>query len=253
MKKLNPSYVLIPFQELIGNSQNNVLMGLRLVEKIDKFPEPTAEEMQFMQIYFNGHITEITKSKSLFKDWLLKNGFEDINNAIRTTMERLFVYKSIEAKLKEDPNFDFEELQGELAIKANKENFPNLMKRVNGFFEKPLDYTDSMMSLNNARNCFVHRNGIVGEKDLNNEAIDKLEILGNRFKMFFKKGNEEIIAELGKPGPENAALMLGAENFKIEFEKGQKIDFTLKEFLAIINTCVFIKADIEVRIKNNVA
>lgn len=252
MIKLNADYVLLPFQELIGNSQNNVLIGLRLVEKIDTFPEPTPEELQFNQIYFNGHITDLNHSKSLFKHWSLKNGFEDIHTAIRTTLERLYVFKFIESKMNQNSEFDFSELQKELLTKANKENFPTLLNKINDFFEEPLAFRKYIESINNARNCFVHRNGIVGKKDLNNINSDKLEILGRRFKTFFKKGDEEVVAELGKPGPENAALMLGAEEFKIEFNEGQKIDFRLKQFVDIINICVFIKADIEVRIVDNV-
>jgi hypothetical protein len=45
--KVNPHYVLAPFHSLLGDCQNNVLMGLRIVEKLDKFPEPTQEELQF--------------------------------------------------------------------------------------------------------------------------------------------------------------------------------------------------------------
>lgn len=74
-------------------------------------------------------------------------------------------------------------------------------------------------------------------------------ITGNRFKMFYKKGDEEVLAEVGKPGPENAALMLGAEEFKIEFSIGDKLDITLKQFIDILNTCIFFNADVEEKLK----
>jgi hypothetical protein len=44
-------------------------MGLRIVEKLDKFPEPTQEELQFFQLSIGGQITDIVKSKTLFKRW----------------------------------------------------------------------------------------------------------------------------------------------------------------------------------------
>lgn len=52
-----------------------------------------------------------------------------------------------------------------------------------------------------------------------------------RFKFFFKKGNQETPAVLGQPGPENAGLMLGAEEFQLEFSIGQSIDLSLRQFL----------------------
>ena len=67
--------------------------------------------------------------------------------------------------------------------------------------------------------------------------------------MFFKKGDEETIAEIGKHGPENAALMLGAEEFQIEFVKDKEIELDLKQFIDILNTCVFVRADIEEKFK----
>ena len=65
-----------------------------------------------------------------------------------------------------------------------------------------------------------------------------------RFKFFFKKGNQETPAVLGQAGPENAALMLGAEEFQLEFSIGQSIDLSLRHFLDVLNTCVFIRAEI---------
>jgi len=253
MKHLDPNYVLIPFQQLLGNCQNNVLLGLRLIEKVDKFPEPTDEELQFMQIALNGHITEIGQSRLLFKEWVLKNGFEEIHNSIRITLERLYVFKEVEKEVNKNPKLDIPELESKLRLKANKSNFPNLVEEINNLFPEPLQYQTQMETINNARNCFVHRNGIVSSKDFNNDTNDKLIIKGSRLKMFFKKGEEEILAEFGKPGPENAALVLGAEEFKIEFEKDNRIDISLKQFIDILNTCVFINADIDVKLKKNIA
>jgi hypothetical protein len=79
----------------------------------------------------------------------------------------------------------------------------------------------------------------------NSPQKDKLIIFGRRFKLFFKRGEEEVLAQLGKPGPENAALMLGAENFEIAFALDQSIELSLKQFLDVLNTCVFVRADIE--------
>ena len=68
---------------------------------------------------------------------------------------------------------------------------------------------------------------------------------GGRFRQFFKRGEMEVLAEIGKPGPENAALMLGAEDFVIEFPVGQAIQLSLKQFLDGLNTCIFLRADVD--------
>ena len=108
MTKLNSAYVIIPFKQLLANCHNNVLLGLRLVEKIEIFPYPTNEELQLIQIQLllGNRASDISQTKELFKQWLLINGFEDIHSCIRTTLERLFVFKAIENQLKDNPSLD---------------------------------------------------------------------------------------------------------------------------------------------------
>jgi hypothetical protein len=251
--KLNPHYVLAPFQNLLEECQNNVLMGLRLVEKIDKFPEPTQEELQFFQLSIGGQVTDIANSKSLFKKWVLVNGFEDIHKCFRVTLERLYILKSIDNKLKSGEAFKAEDVEAELKVKASNLFFDQLVNSVNSLMQEPLEYQKHILSFNNARNCLVHTNGILTTRHCNNPEKDKLTIIGNRFKMFFKRGEEETIAEIGKPGPENAALMLGGEEFQIVFSKDEAIELNLKQFIDILSTCVFVKADIAEKLKKNCA
>jgi len=251
MMKLNQAYVIIPFKQLLANSHNNVLLGLRLVEKIEKFPEPTNEELQLIQIQLmlGNQASDISHTKELFKRWLLINGFEDIHSCIRTTLERLFVFKAIENQLNDNPSLDIKGVESDLKIKANKFNYPTLCNAVHTELKDTLTYERHLESINNARNCLVHRNGIVTTKDCNNDQKDKLIITGNGFKMFFKKGDEEVLAEVGKPGPVNAALMLGAEEFNIEFNIGDRLNITLKQFIDILNTCIFFNANVEEKLK----
>ena len=97
------------------------------------------------------------------------------------------------------------------------------------------------------------RSLLMGNVECTNPEKNKLVIHGTRFKMFFKTAQAEVPAELGKPGPRNSPLMLGAEEFQIEFGIGQLLEISLKQFIDILNTCVFIRADIESRLSKNVA
>ena len=220
-------------------------MGLRLVEATDKFPDPTPEELKFFQLSFGSPLADLKLSTMRFKAWILVKGLGDLQKCIRTTLERLLVFRTIELKLQAKDKIDIERCEEELRHKANKSNYPDLIEQINSLFDEPLRYQDELGSFNNARNCLEHDNGIVGEKRCNNKEKNKLIIHGSRFKIFFKTAREEVPAELGKAGPENAALMLGAEGFQIEFALGQSVELSLKQFIDILNTCVFVRADIE--------
>ena len=251
MTTLNRNYVLAPFHNLISNCQNNVLMGLRIIEKVDTFPGPTPEELQFFQLSFGGPVTGLEQSKVPFKKWILVNGFEDVCKSITATLERLLIFRTIESTIKKNKKFNIEESERELRLKVTRLDFPELIARVNSLFEEKLQYQKEVESFRKARNCLEHAHGTVAKRDCNNPEKDKLIIHGNRFRLFFKKDEAEVLAEFGKAGPENAALMLGAEEFQIEFPLGQSIELSLKQFIDILNTCVFIRVDIELKLKES--
>lgn len=237
--------MLAPFHSLIGDAQNNVLLGLRIVEKVEYFPEPTAEELKFFQLSLGGKIADISESKTLFKKWVIVNGFEDIHKCLRVTLERLYILKTAEKQIHTlDPNA-LRTLEEDLRVKASNFYFDALVNAVNATLANPLKYRREIESFNNARNCLVHTNGFVTPRHCNNGEKNRLTICGNRFRLFFKRNEIETIAEIGGSGPENAALMLGAEQFQIEFSLGERIQLDLKQFLDILNSCIFIKADIE--------
>jgi hypothetical protein len=251
---LNKNYVLAPFHQLLSNCQTNVLLGLRLIEKVELFPPPTPEELQFFQLSFQtsgvGQLDTLDQTKGLFTRWLLTNGFEDIHSSMRVVMERLFVLKMVAVELEKEPDLLIPERELELGTTASKFDFPALLKRVNGLFPHPLNCAECLLSFNSARNCLVHTGGIVTERHCNTPAKDKLVVRGSRFRLFFKRGEIEVLAEIGKPSPENAALMLEAEDFVIEFAVGQPIQLSLKQFLDVLNTCIFLRADIDLKLGN---
>lgn len=249
MTKLNPAYVLAPFQALIANCQNNVLMGLRIVERVNELPLPTPEELQFLQLSFGAPSVDLEKNRSAFRRWLLLNGFQDIHGSIRVGLERLFVFETTKGKLQNDPNVKIDDLEKELYSKVTRFHFPQLIREVSGLFSQPFEYLRHAESFNAARNCLEHTNGVVTERHCNNGTKDKIIIHGHRFQMFFKNDDQEVPAVLNQPGPENAALMLGAEEFRFEFSIGQAIELSLKQFLDVLNTCAFIQADIGSKIK----
>jgi hypothetical protein len=171
--RLNKNYVLAPFHQLLSNCQTNMLLGLRLIEKIDHFPPPTAEELQFFQLSFQtggvGQLQTLDQNKALFTRWVLANGFEDIHSSMRVLMERLFVLKTVAAELEKEPALLIRERELELGQRASEFHFPTLLERVNALFPRPLDSAECIVSFNSARNCLVHT-GIVTERHCNTPA-----------------------------------------------------------------------------------
>lgn len=222
-----------------------MLLGLRLAEKVEIFPGPTAEEIQFFHVAFRGPSADLGQSKARFKRWMLLNGLRDIHQCVGAALQRFIIFKTIEAETKLSSTLNIEAREGELRRHLSRLHYPDLLKKANLVCSEPLILQEAIDSFNRARNCLEHSVGTVAKRFCNSPQKDKLIILGRRFKLFFKRGEEEVLAELGKPGLENAALMLGAENFEIPFVLDQPIELSLKQFVDILNTCVFVRVDIE--------
>jgi hypothetical protein len=252
MTILSRDEVLAPFAALMSNCQNNVLIGLRLAERAEKFPEPTPEELKILQVTFGENLISFDESKALFRKWLLLNGFEEIHKCLRTTLEALYVFKRIEHEAASNPALDEHKRVKQLRSQARSFKHPQLVAQINLVFREPLEFQTEINSFNSARNCLVHANGVVARQYCNNEGKNKLIIYGRRMKLFFKKGELEVPAEIGATGPENAALLLGAEDFQIEFVEGQALDISLKQFREILSTCVFIHVHLAIRLSKKV-
>jgi hypothetical protein len=176
-------------------------------------------------------------------------GFSIYLHRFRVGLERLFVFETTKARLQKSSSIQIDDLEKELYVKVTRFPFPQLIREVSDLFSEPFEYLKHAESYNAARNCLQHTNGIVTERHCNTAGRDKIVIHGHRFKMFFKTGDQELPAVFNQAGPENAALILGAEEFEFEFSVGQAIELSLKQFLDILNTCVFIQADIGSKIK----
>jgi hypothetical protein len=246
---MNSDYVLAPFNYFLSNCQNNVLLALRTIENTDEFPIPTPEELSFIQLTLDDKGLDFKKTKSIFKKWVLLNGFEDIHKAIKGLLERLIVFKDIEFELKNNKNLQVEEFERNRLAQARVWKTPQLFDELKRRYGIKLECENHFTSFNAARNCLIHTDGIVTERHCSNGTKDKLIIYGQRFKLFFSKGDEEIEAELGRAVPENTGLMLGAEEFHIEFSLDEPVDLSLKQFVEILHTCVFMRAEIDALLK----
>jgi len=244
---LDAKDVLAPFRELLGKSQGNVLLGLRLVERIERFPSPTAEEQDLIhRVSLMGPAVDMAQGKRDFKAWILRNGLEEVHASVRVTLDRLFVYKTIEQAIQADPSQDISHLEDALKTRIIRLDFPTILQEVNSMLTKPLTLTDHVRTINNARNCLVHSHGVVVRRFCNNAAKDRLSLkLRKMILFYFKDGRRTVIDRKDHPGVENAPIHTAAVDYDIEFSLGAQVDLSLQQFIDVLMTCFFLGAEIE--------
>ncbi len=250
--RLNIDGVTSALFALVNECQNVILFGLRVVDNIGTFPAHTAEELNDVLIQIGDRPKNIEDQKKQFRTWLLKKGFEDLAKGIKLALIEAYCFGTIFKR--KDEIKDLRSFLTEIeALKkaAIEQSLPGLLTKVRPLLIKNLDYEDQISTINNARNCLMHANGVVTDRHTNDKENSRLVIKGNRFLYFFEKNGERYPMKLGQPGPENAPLMMSAEKFELHFEIGQQIEIDLKDFNDFINTCVFFAFDLKEALGKN--
>jgi|GEM_PF-1720582 len=173
------------------------------------------------------------------KTWILQNGFRDAVESLSVFLEESHKISSAWALIKRQESGD--QLTG-ADLSSLQESDPKTFHRL-GLPDKFGHFRDShgilvdpqllknILSVNTARNCLVHRGGIVGEKDSINNI---LEVTWRRLKLIAIDSLGEHELQMGVVYPEGATIALKlVEESKI-FNIGESIIFTAQEFQNIV-------------------
>jgi hypothetical protein len=250
--KLNIDGVTNPLFALLNECQNVILFGFRVIDNIGTFPEQTAEEINTIPIQIGDRPKSLDDQKKRFRTWLLKKGFEDFAKGIKLAFIEAYCFGTIVKK--RDEIKDLKRFLTEIEYlrkTAIEQSLPGLLTKVRPLLVKTLEYEEQISTINNARNCLIHANGLVTDRHANDRENNRLVIKGNRFLYYFEKNGERYPMKLGQPGPENAPLMMSAEKFELYFNIGQQIEINLKDFNDFINTCLYFALDLKESLVKN--
>ena len=85
-----------------------------------------------------------------------------------------------------------------------------------------------VLSVNNARNCLVHRRGIVSQRDLN--ANKKMLVEWRKLHIFLQNEDGEQEFCIGKLVEKESTVCLRVQDEQKSFALGDRISFTIQEF-----------------------
>lgn len=179
------------------------------------------------------------QAQEQYYNWILTNGVKDIIDGINTFLEsnhQILSYWEIAKRQR-----DGEKLTGAVwnkhIINGGK-NFhrlglPNKIDHLkdNHKLELEQNFIDQLLSINTARNCMVHRRGIVTIEDI---TIDNTLLVKWTKKLIVLKnedGEQELI--LGKQIEKKSSLSIKNKPDQKVFKIGEQIFFTIEEFADI--------------------
>ena len=91
----------------ISACQTNVLLGLRLVEEVETFPGPTAEDKSVPNRGFRKPAAGLDESKARFKRWIIPRALPT-HQCIGATPQRFIIFRTIAGELKLNSVLDIE-------------------------------------------------------------------------------------------------------------------------------------------------
>ncbi|MEI6766793.1 MAG: hypothetical protein WCM76_14280 [Bacteroidota bacterium] len=185
----------------------------------------------------------INEQKRITLNWILTKAFEDFIIGLTKSFKETYKYLRIYS-LSQEPKQTRtrENIQNELQkIEIDNEKFhiPDFIEKIEKLLKQPLPLKEEVLSVNQLRNCLVHRHGTVGEKDIKNSPTGDLRLKWISLKFWTAKDGQqnEITHDFRKDGV--IVDNLSCETIRNEkiFIIGNKISLDINEFNGIAYTC----------------
>jgi hypothetical protein len=241
--KVNPQDLLITLNHNLTICSNSVFMGLAMLKELQELPEFISGEDSFRMHSPFGNLT-IEESKKIFKDWLIKKGFEDLIKGVSGMLIDYYRLLYVNDKVSGINTVEeFANLLLNSEDAGSEKHFPELLNIIKANINGSLEYEDCINSVNAVRNCLVHRNGVVSSKELKKE--ESLILKWGHFKLSFtdQDGVEKDMQPFSLikgPFQVHATILKKTKEFKMN----EQIEITYQEFNEIKDTCIFFAQDL---------
>lgn len=251
--KLNPSDLLITLNEKLTECSNAVFFGINSLDLTTELPKTLSLEENL--IFAHVPIGELTieQSKSNFKNWILKKGFEDLITALTELLISFSFIIELNKKIIANNKTTFGEFK-KLIFDPNdniskNNNFPELIRKVSKSLKAPLKYENEVITINRVRRCLVHRNGKVRPIDFNVEN-------GLELKWWFyevnlsEQGEKKSLERFDLINDKSQIELKEIQRRKIYLEN-ERVNFSFQEFNELVLFCQKFGFDVLEKFKLN--
>lgn len=178
-------------------------------------------------------------ARSDYQDWVYGNGLRDVLESVGSFLEEVRHILALWSL--GDRQSAGEQLTGTIwnaeiqdaAKRFHRLGFPDKIDMLRTEFHTHVDaaLNEHVLSANVARNCLVHRRGIVSERDLNRG--NALVVSWRRMAVVLQDEDGEHPLVFGNPLEKESAVIMKVEDTAKEFGLGERVIFTATEFAEI--------------------
>jgi hypothetical protein len=182
------------------------------------------------------------KEQSL--NWLFCRAFEDFVVGMSESLieaHKIPQYLKL-AKLTTEELISPEELKKRIDSinkKPLKLPFPSLIKEIEAEFNVAFSLKNQVLSINQVRNCLVHRNGVVSDFDINNQEHNSLELSITELIVLSEKDGKiiEVKKEDKEPGFKTNKIGFDTRSKSVFYQLNQPVIIDSSTFNSVSFTC----------------
>jgi hypothetical protein len=237
-------HVSINLDALLGELQQALQLTINLVAVALQAKLSKGEELRLprgvIATTFASNLAWTTEEASEHhKIWALSNGLRDtvegLSNFLESAHHVLSTWALADCQNEDGclkaSAWDEEIINGGKAF--HRLGFPDKLSHITASHGVTLDETlaRQVVSINTARNCLVHRGGVVGERDKNDER--GLTVEWRKLSMFLQDEDGEYDFVIGGVTRKESWLCMRSVDYRKSFNIGERISFTTQEFADI--------------------
>lgn len=187
---------------------------------------------------------ELSRDKSLI--WLFKKAFEEFIVGLTESIIEAHKFSKIYTLsnlTRQKSIFSKEEIDEKILqinTRPQKLPFPTLISEIENELNISIPFKSEIISINQVRNCLVHRNGLVTNKDINDEVNGSLKLsFQELIAMAEKNGQLQDIKWKDKEdGFKTNKIGFEVRPKEINFKKGEQVILNQNIFNGVSYTCI---------------
>jgi len=235
--------VAAPGQLAAMEANEMVAFCLQAIENADLSAPPPAPTSAKMRYSFTGIERSAIERKEFYIRWIVAKGLNELARGVRSTFEEALFYiqgmKSLSGQMTAD---EFNSRIRAIRSRANRFNFPDLVREVNAGLTSPLTFEGEIASLQKVRNCLEHRAGVVSAADVDDAQLLTLHL--PRIKAFVYRNNEETELEAGMHVEGGEPLIFKRVTRTRSYSIGEKVIIDAADFSEIAFACNLFAGDV---------
>ncbi|MBK6484072.1 MAG: hypothetical protein IPG01_13305 [Chitinophagaceae bacterium] len=224
---------------------NQIVTRLYHANKIHSEPVPLHETDSLPIVV--GNLPEFTRDELKVESemWLFKKAIEELIVGLTLSLIAAHkIFKAVElAKILIDnpiPELELNKKLDQIQRRPNKLPLPQLLDEIEKLSGSNLHLKNEILTMNQIRNCLVHRNGTVSSEDLNMDSQNELTLIYIDMINYAKKDGElvEMTRVLKKTPFVTKMIGFKSKETQISFKLGERVILDQNIFTGVTYTAI---------------